>query len=110
MNAPEKFNGFNLGLLTGRTHSNAKPVKLGVSGVSSMGSGFAPNFNRVGMNPLPPGPGVVREKRPANNGGPLRTQDFSLYAKGPGTAVANRLYGQASNPKNLNALTSKMRR
>lgn len=107
---PEQFNGFNLSLLTGRTHSNARPVKLGVSGVSTLGPGFAPNFNKVGMNPLPPGPGVVREKRPVNNAGPIRVQDFSLYAKGPGNAVANRLYGDASNPKSLKAITSKMRR
>lgn len=110
MNNPEQFNGFNLALLQGRTQSNRKGVKLGVAGVSTLGSGFAPNYNRVGMNPLPPGPGVTRETRPAANAGPIRVQEYSLYAKGPANAVANRLYGEASNPKNLNALNKKMRR
>lgn len=110
MKNPENFNGFNLNLLPGgRSNSYRKGVKLGAAGVSRM-DGFSPNYNRSGMNPLPPGPGVSRSMQPMKNQGPIRPEDFSLYEKGPGVAVNNRLYGQASDPRNPEILNKKLRR
>ena len=110
MNNPEQFNGFNLNLLPGgQAKSFRKGVKLGAAGVSRM-EGFEPNYNRSGMNPLPPGPGVSRIMQPMKNQGPLRIGDYDIYEKGPGVAVTNRLYGEASNVRNPNILSKKLRR
>lgn len=110
MNNPESFLGFNLNLLPGgKATSFRKGVKLGAAGVSRM-DGFQANYNRAGANPLPPGPGVSRSIQPMKAQGPLRVDDYSIYDKGPGTAVVNRLYGDASNPRNPDILTKKLRR
>lgn len=105
MNSNE-FYGFNLNLLPGgQSRSFKKGVKLGASGVSSM-QGFTPDFNRPGYVPLQGGAGVTQEMRPPAAARPLAAQDYSMYAKGPGVQVHGRLYSEASNPKNVTAMTS----
>ena len=105
-----EFSGFNLNLLPGgRANSFKKGVKLGASGVSTM-QGFTPDYNRPGYVPLQGGAGVSQVSRPPAAARPLEVKDYSMYDKGPGVNVNSRLYGPASNPKSVDAMTSLLTR
>lgn len=92
-----EFSGFNLDLINPPA---ANPVKLGVSGVSNM-QGFEADYSRPSMQTKPKGAGVS-DMAQKPSAGVIRPEAYSLYTKNTRAQKGMGLYGNKSNPRNLN--------